>query len=452
MKTIYLVTGLLIAFSLISCEKFLSENASNVDGIPNSLKDLRYLLDYERDVNLFYPATLEAGTDDYCLNEQGFNGLQERFKGIYIWQDKGLSQSNWLVPYRLITRANIVLETLERLDDKNPVLRKQLEGEALFLRGTAFFYLAQSFCHPYRWGKDNRGLGLVLRLDSDVEIVIPRASLEDTYVQMLTDLKNALDLLPEYSEYITRPNKSTAAAMLARLYLAIENYEDAEKMVDIALSFNDKLLDYNSVDSLAAYPFTVNGNPELMYIAGSSDAGNYTMGRNAFVAPKAYELYEPNDLRKVVCFEKSLEGVKFKGSYYGTDVGYFSGIAVNELYLIKAECLARGKELANSTDYLNQLLQKRYKVNGFIKLSFNNSDDLLKRILLERRKELIFRGIRWMDLRRLNAYPEHAITLEREITRNSIAETIRLEPNSLEYTYLIPIEAVKFGHYEQNQR
>lgn len=452
MKIHYIVYLLLSIIMATSCERFLDENSSNVNGMPNSLKDLRYILDYEVTNNQFYPSTMESSADDYYLAPQGFAGLRDIYQNMYTWEDQGTNPASWISPYKVVTAANVVIESLERLKGGSAELRKELEGEALFLRGTAFFYLAQSYAQPYRWNKESNSLGIVLRMDSDLEVNIKRSTLEETYRQLLTDLHRALGLLPASTPYLTRPSKASAAGMLARVYLMIENYEQALAMVELALSFNSKLLDYNSLDSLKQLPFTWSDNPELSYIGYSISAAYNLLNSNSFIPQEVYDLYEDADLRKVMFFQKASTGIKFKGYYHGIRVGYFSGIAVDELYLIKAECLARKKEIDLATQHLNDLLRMRYKKTAFVDLKFADEKELLKRILLERRKELIHRGLRWMDLRRLNVYPEYAVTLHRSVSIGGKLEEYTLEPNSLKYTFLVPLDAVSIGGYEQNSR
>src|SRR5690606_1543094 len=120
------------------------------------------------------------------------------------------------------------------------------------------------------------------------------------------------------------------------------------------------------------------------------------------VDPRLYERYEDSDLRKHIFFEENVSGVKFKGSYHGLPTTAFFGLAQDEMYLIKAECLARRSAFEEGESYLITLLNHGYIRVEFSSISFASSDALLTRVLVERRIEFIFRGLRWMDLRRLN--------------------------------------------------
>src|SRR5690606_12463795 len=169
------------------------------------------------------------------------------------------------------------------------------------------------------------------------------------------------------------------------------------------------------------------------------------------VSEELFKLYEDTDLRKKLFFEQSNAGVKFKGFYHGKR-SCFAGLAQDEMYLIKAECSVRRDAKAEAESYLNTFLSTRYEKNKFSKLSFETAESALDRILLERRKQLVFRGIRWMDLRRLNRYPDRAVVVEKRFDDVDGSKVYKLLPNDLRYTFLIPILAIDAGGYTQNPR
>jgi hypothetical protein len=69
-------------------------------------------------------------------------------------------------------------------------------------------------------------------------------------------------------------------------------------------------------------------------------------------------------------------------------------------------------------------------------------------ILEERRRELIGRGLRWTDLRRINQETDYAVTLEKSLN----GESYILEPNSVRYTYPIPDDEIILSGIRQNER
>jgi hypothetical protein len=154
-----------------------------------------------------------------------------------------------------------------------------------------------------------------------------------------------------------------------------------------------------------------------------------------------------NDLRKTIFFKSNGNGsYAFKGNYTGID-GIFSGIATDELYLMKAECLARQGKAGESLNVLNALLITRYKNGLFTPVTAVNATDALQKILAERRKELVMRCIRWMDVKRLNAEGA-GIVLKRKI--NGVMYT--LAPNSNRYALPIDDDVIRVTGMEQNPK
>jgi hypothetical protein len=98
---------------------------------------------------------------------------------------------------------------------------------------------------------------------------------------------------------------------------------------------------------------------------------------------------------------------------------------------------------------LNYLLSKRYRtVPVFTPLTAATAEEALQIVLRERRKELVGRGLRWYDLRRLNKDPRFAQTLTRVVN----GQTYILPPNDPRYTHLIPFEVIALTGMQQNQR
>jgi hypothetical protein len=94
---------------------------------------------------------------------------------------------------------------------------------------------------------------------------------------------------------------------------------------------------------------------------------------------------------------------------------------------------------------LNQLLEKRYQSGTFVPIVYQNPQMLLDTILAERQKELIFRGERWADIKRLNL--EGRNILLRRFVNN---EWIQLEPNSPRYAAPIPEKVIDLSGMQQN--
>lgn len=437
---------------LQGCADFLDAKPDSALAHPSTLKDLRAILDHESFINNGYPGIPEIAADEFYITYAGYATLPEWYRDDYTWEDNGLDAGAYSKPYQTISIANVVLEALDRIESGDATLRKQLRGEALFLRGWMFFQLAQVYCAPYSIYDEGSGLGLVLRLDSDSEVRVGRAGLEQTYRQLFEDLKEALELLPLKSEYLTRPSKEVCYAALARAYLTVEDFEKAEEMVDALLQTRSNLLDYNMLDGTKRYPIELEKNVELLYYGRAGSTGHYMANANTYIDPEVYALYGEHDLRKTLYYIEGASGMRFRGYYHGALADYFAGLAMDEMYLIKAECLARRGEMEEGLRYLNELCKHRYRTGHFYALKVANSEELLKAVLVERRKQLVCRGLRWIDLRRLNGDSRFASTIQRKMYDGNREIVYTLEPGDLRYTFLIPKDAMEVGKYHQNPR
>jgi hypothetical protein len=135
-----------------------------------------------------------------------------------------------------------------------------------------------------------------------------------------------------------------------------------------------------------------------------------------------------------------------KSSYSATSY-LFSGVALDEIYLIKSECLARAGHLTAALENVNILLRNRYKPGTFTPLKATTTQEALQIILTERRKELPFRNIRWTDLRRLNKEGRNI-----RLARIIFGQQYELEPNSPRYVLPIPFDVITFTNMQQNPR
>lgn len=138
----------------------------------------------------------------------------------------------------------------------------------------------------------------------------------------------------------------------------------------------------------------------------------------------------------------------FKGSYLGYGSGaYFLGLATDEIRLIEIECLVRTGDYGSARAALVGFLERRFASGAAFNIP---ADDgmLLSYVLEERRRQLIFRGNRWADLRRLNGEGKFRKTLKRSID----GKDYELLPNSPKYSWPIPDDAVQYSDIVQNER
>src|SRR4030095_5180819 len=125
---------------------------------------------------------------------------------------------------------------------------------ALFFRSYAFYNLLQVFAKPYSIDSANLHWGIPLRLDADFNKPTTRATLKQSYDQLIADTKYAITLLSNQQSFKTRPSKTAGYALLARTYLSMSDYNNAFTYADSALQLNNTLLDFNTLNGAATNP------------------------------------------------------------------------------------------------------------------------------------------------------------------------------------------------------
>lgn len=186
-----------------------------------------------------------------------------------------VASSVWTGCYAVIHRANVVIEKAPDVLSIDDSKRTRLVSEAKFLRGWAYFELVSL------WG----GVPLYTEYVKDLSGAKPRATVDEVYTSIISNLKDAIASLPEsYSGGdIGRATKGAAEALLARVYMQKGDYTSAKPLlqaiVDSELyqlvdNYNDNFLEeteYNAesvfevgfMDSNAAFSWGYNNGDGL---------------------------------------------------------------------------------------------------------------------------------------------------------------------------------------------
>lgn len=454
-KLIKYILLLINVFYLYSCEKFLVEKPSSRTMNISTLSEMQALMDAGNKIYLSsHSALVEMATDNFFLGPTGFNSSTAYQRDIYLWEKTPTyttegDNSNWMNPFHIVAVMNSILDELPNVRDNAGLNPNNIKGSALFHRAFAYHNLVQVYTKAYDKRTADTDLGLPIRKTADINQKNERHSLSATLDFIEKDLTEAVSLLPNHSEYKSRPNKASAHALLARFYLYKGEYEKALEHANQSLNINNLLIDFNILDNTKAFPID-NKNDEILFYAVTTNA-MLNPTRECFVDTILLNSYHEDDLRKSIFFRRENNGYyTFKGSYSGSNALCFLGLTVSEILLIKAEAECRLGNQNNAMASLNHLLSKRIKKDKFKPFEISNSDELLGRILEERRKELLFRGTRWSDLKRLNKEEKFQKTLIRKHPINGSIYT--LPPNDLRYVFLIPERIISKSGLEQNPR
>jgi len=450
LKWTYLIASISFIASFYSCKKYLEEKPNSSLILPETVSDLQLLLD-DNAINTFAISSFtEVLSDNYYVTSTTLKAADTELAALYKWEDMyGRVQNFWEISYKYMLPANVVLDNLEKVKKQNLTEFNNVKGQALFLRSYLYYHTAQIYCAPFNIS-NSANPGLVLRHSSDFNETVKRSTVAETYYQILLDLKTAVPLLPVVPGYKTRASKPAAYGALAKTYLSMKMYDSAGVYADKCLKLYDSLMNFNTLTLSSAAPIK-RFNKEVIYHMAGNQLSGLLSPSNAKIDSNLIVLYASNDLRKAVYFTRNTDGsYRFKGDYNGsgTRSGFaFGGIVTDEMYLIRAESYARAGNITEAMKDLNTLLQSRWNNSvTYIPISANSTTDAVTKVLEERRKELLFRGTRWTDLRRLKDEPNYSVTPMRKIGN----EIYELKPNSPRYTLRIPQKEIDLTGIPQN--
>lgn len=458
-----LITGSIFTLLNTGCTKGFLEAKPSTDIVqPTRLDEFQKLLDNTDVIKGVGLAILASDEYRFSTDATWLSVSSVTARNSYIWA-KDLYESSisnyWNDAYSNIFYANNVLAGLEKIEINalNTNEWHRTKGWALFVRAFAYYELVNNFSPFYDELTASTDLGVPLRLNPSIDELMPRSTVKKTFDRIFADLNQATALLDlSISPVRSRPSKAASHALFARIYLNMRDYAKAELHADTCLSLYNKLIDYNTINKTAPTPFVYNHDEQIYVRIATADAGSNANGANPNIdmSPDLINLYEPNDLRLVIYYNKQANSTyDIKRGYSGAGSNLFIGLATDEVYLIKAECLARRGDYSSSMDKLNQLLIKRWDpaatspAKPFQNLTATSASYALAKILIERRKELIWRGTRWDDLKRFNKEGAN-ITLSRSIN----GQTYTLPPNSPKYVFPIPDNEINLSGIQQNVR
>ena len=385
------------------------------------------------------------------------------------WLDNANANSgNLFYPYDFfyeqIRMANGVIKNAAAATG-DPAERDRLVGEAYAFRGYSYMMLTQIYGKRYVQGSANTQLGVPLRLDDQVN-PIPRATVDENYVQINSDLQQAFTLLNGKS----RTNKShfnanVVKGLMARVALTTGKYGDAAIWANQARQ--GFALMNNTTYKAGFNNYTVS---EWMWgykpIAATSDYfGNFMayMSRNynssqIRQAPKVvnnllFNMFPATDVRTQVIDPTgahtalSLPSTYSKFPYTSqkflsvntegavdnnTSLGDIPFMRAAEMYLIEAEALARDNKEGQSKLVFAEFEKNR---NPAYVTSVKTGQAYIDEILNSRRLELWGEGFRFLDLKRLNLPLDRTGANHSAVVTNNV---LSVPAGDKRWTWLIP--------------
>lgn len=302
MKPIKLLITLLIAVSFTGCKKnFLELSNPNQQTTATFWKTeqdavmavnaIYQSLYYDGTFLRFAQCALDFRADDVMSPSPWdvlYNTGQFKLVSSSIMQ-----QWLWIAFYGGVTRANFVLDNIDKVPFKDESLKKRLTGEALFLRALNYYYLVSFF----------NNIPLVTKFyESSAEYFPSQAKPQDVWDQIYKDLDEASKLLPlSYAGGdIGRATKGAALAFLGKSYLFNQKWtEAAAKFKEVMdLGIYDLMPNYldnftetaeNNKESVFEIQFSRNvGGSELGWVSSPASNWSKTTARAITFAPSPF--------------------------------------------------------------------------------------------------------------------------------------------------------------------
>lgn len=435
--------------SLISCKKNFLDVVPKGQLIPTTTDDYRKILDFVDNKNsvghktsiLVTYGIVNLLADDYQISDSSdYEAMLTTDRALwYNWGKQGgynpdMEDPDWKPLYGQIYIMNSALEGIPNATGPQSE-KDELMAEARFHRAFCLLGLVNIYAKHYTPQSASSDLGIPLRLTVSLTESLERATVQETYDQIIADLEAAIPYLdPDQGIYNHRPTSPAAYALLARTYLYMGNYEKALENADKSLGIKDFLYDFNVVldldtasEDYASFSPMPRSWDDKEILVQKETAYESRMYRYSYLpawAPTVDTLYDTaNDLRFRNYFnlKSTGKGYEFTGTIKRWDDAYYYpqvGLTIPEMYLTRAEANARLNNLSVAISDLNLLRSKRYLTGTYIPyvVSDYSQEEIIQLVKDERRRELWARGVRWFDLKRYNALDNANITIERHFT------------------------------------
>jgi hypothetical protein len=330
----------------------------------------------------------------------------DQFVSNSLLPDIGLLNTVWAALYQTIYQANKIIEGMEA-SALSPTLKKQLIGEAKFIRAFCHFHLVNL------WGP----IPLITGTNVSITSIQGRQSVELVNAQIIQDLKDAqASLSDNYSwsaNIRTRANAWAATALLARVYLYNQQWslaeQEASKVIAQTSLFTLPALNtvFLKTSNETIWAFNTNqfGYP---FIARALLPGTATVDPSLALTPSLLAAFERDLLRpdyeddRFSAWTKAApSGMRYAYKYISnlptSNTEFAVVLRLAEQYLIRAEARIQQDNLSGGITDID-VIRRRAGLHGTFATA---KSDLLLAVEHERQIELFLEyGSRWYDLKR----------------------------------------------------
>ncbi len=446
MKAIHFFCIILTNLMIVSCNDFL-DNLPKGEKIPTTLADFTELMSDE------YTNCREDVSQAVLLLNDRFESPSNLnyyplYRANYLWDTtidrlaaNKSDEATYYNSYAAISTANLIIEHAESAADATTAERKEAIAQAKILRAMKYFTLINYYSKTYDASTAADDGGVPYITSAEVGAAWKQESVQDIYNHILDDIRTALPDLPEKSRNVLYADKAAGYALAARVALQMNNYTDALANAQEALARNSQLFDW-----VAFYRTNsdILGNAAVYQTVPSPMGFNYVENYNFCHGSASYQTsdsrlrvdraarFEQGDAAFMSRWKRRTVG---NDTYYYANLnGYFNkgGLTTTEIYLIKAECLARKGNIAEAMDVLNTVRKSRILPEEYLNLTAENATDAIRKIRDVKADALILTIVPFCDARRMNLERDFA----RTFTKTENGQNCTLTPDS--YLWIMP--------------
>ncbi len=444
-KIIYIITVTFTVFSLNSCDDYLDispegqQNSENYFNNPQDYQDaLVGVYDLLSTTALNNILGEIASDNSYCGGENPTDVLDwQQIDDMIQTPDNGALRSVWQWMYAGISRANYIVEFQDKIDFEG---KQKILAENLFLRSYYYFQLVKFFGDVPMYTEGRISIAETQSIDKTAK--------SEIYSKIETDLSLAIESLPWLQNQQGRATKGAAWALLGKIYLYQNKFDEAADAFNKVISsgqyqlvsnFSTIFLNTNENNSESVFEVQYSGSQEgasfecfqclegnfaVGFMGPRFRSGDFTPYASGFSfnvpVPELVSAYEEEDTRKestifdIDAFVATRPDVTYnEGSEH---TGYF-----NKKYIPYADDIVLPDQNINRSNnyrairYVDVLLMAA-EANLQASVQKNNPQDLLDQvrdrafgnenhrivanltnILNERRLELAGEGHRFFD-------------------------------------------------------
>ncbi len=455
---------MIILTALSGCEKSLEFEVKDRLTLENffqteadALASINAVYDALGDVDLYNSSfwlIQDIASDDCDALSTWNDPNAQQFDRYTLQANNNYTTHIWRASYQLISRANLSIDRIPPIE-MDATLKNRVLGEAKFLRALSYFNLVRLF----------GDVPLVLHPESDIDKYrVPRTGMEVVYDQIISDLEEAIPVLPPtYSgPNKGRATRGAAMGLLAKVHLTRQEWSQAAalafQVMDLRIyglwdDFTDnfKEVTKNGKESVFAVQFysevqtentriVISGLPSIYAfpagvgiilptddLLGSFESGDYRYEATFF---EEYFYFGNNKFEPHIW--KHWDQVAYPPAKTGQSGANFPVMRYSEVLLIYAEALNEENQGPTQEAYDAVNSVRRRARNGvdtvLPDLAGLSYQEFQLAVLKEKRCETVNEGQRWFDLVRTG-------NLEEFVKR---AKGQKANPQPFNYVFPIP--------------